>query len=354
MASTVRKALDCVRVWPIWLIFFVLTLLGCQPAFSQDKPQTSQQTNARIAELASDASSRNPMGEIPIGSGDLLHIDVFQVPDLSRDIRVSETGLISLPLLPERIPVAGCTPYQVEGTLEKLLQSNGLIMHPQVSVMVKDQNSDPISVAGAVPHPVVYHEFRPTTLIEVLAAAGGVANDAGDKILITRSEARGTECGQPDPPADPAANSQTLRINIYDLLDQGDPAFNVPVYGGDVITVPRAGIIYVAGAVGQPGGYTLNDPGSTFNAMKIIALAHGLIGSAKPNKAVILRKDVNTGQTKEIKIRLKRIMDRKDPDMRLYAGDILYVPDSATKRVLGRAGAAAIGIGAGLAIYRIP
>ena len=354
MALTVRKALDCAWVGSIGLMLLVLTLLVCQPAVSQDKPQTPQQTNARIAELASNASSHNPMGEIPIGSGDLLHIDVFQVPDLTRDVRVSETGLISLPLLPERVPVAGCTPYQAEGALEKLLQSNGLIMHPQVSVIVREQNSDPISVAGAVVHPVVYHEFRPTTLIEVLASAGGIANDAGDKILITRSEARGTECGQPDPPADPAADSKTMDVNIFDLLDKGDPTFNVPVYGGDVITVPRAGIIYVAGAVGQPGGYTLNDPGSTFNAMKIIALAHGLIGSAKPNNAVILRKDVNTGQTKEIKIRLKRIMDRKDPDVRLYAGDILYVPDSTTKKVLGRAGAAAIGIGTGLAIYRIP
>ncbi len=354
MASEVRKALDCARFRPFWLMLFVLMLLGDRCAFSQDKPQTPQQTNARIAELASDAGAGNPPGEIPIGSGDLLHIDVFQVPDLTRDVRVSEIGLISMPLLPERIPVAGCTPYQVEDRLEKLLETNGLVMHPQVSVMVKEQNSDPISVAGAVAHPVVYHEFRPTTLIEVLSAAGGIANDAGDKILITRSEARGTPCGQPDPPPDPTVDSKTMKINIFDLLDKGDPAFNVPVYGGDVITVPRAGIIYVAGAVAQPGGYTLNDPGSSFNAMKIIALAHGLVGSAKANKAVILRKDASTGQTKEIKVRLKRIMDRKDPDVKLYAGDILYVPDSETKRILGRAGAAAIGIGTGLAIYRIP
>lgn len=351
MASTVRKALDCVWVRALWLM--LLLSLGCLCTFSQDKPQTPQQTNQRITQLASVASIRSADGEIPIGSGDLLHIDVFDVPELSRDVRVGETGLISLPLVPERIPVAGCTPYQVEGMLEKILETNGLVMRPDVSVMVKDQNSDPISVAGAVRHPVVYHEFRPTTLIEVLSAAEGIADDAGDKILITRSRSPATVCGQPDPPSDPA-NTERMKIGISDLLDKGDPTFNVPVYGGDVITVPRAGIIYVAGAVAQPGGYTLNDPGSTFNTMKIIALAHGLIGSAKANKTVILRKDPNTGQTKEIKIRLKRIMDRKDPDVRLYAGDILYVPDSGTRRILGRAGEAAIGIGTGLAIYRVP
>lgn len=351
MASTVQTALDCVRVRVVWLFMFML--LGCQSAFCQAKPQTPQQTNVRIAELASTASSRPRTGEIPIGAGDLLYIDVFEVPELSRDVRVDETGLISLPLISRQIPVAGCTPYELAGNLEKLLEANGLVMHPQVSVIVKEQNSDPISVAGAVMHPVVYHEFRPTTLIEVLASAGGVSNDAGDNILITRSEAPGTVCGQPDPPSD-ATDTETTKIKISDLLDKGDPTLNVPVYGGDVITVPRAGIIYVAGAVVQPGGYALNDPGAIFNAMKIIALAHGLTGTAKANKAVILRKDPKTGQTQEIRVRLKRVMDRKDPDIRLYAGDILYVPDSATKRVLGRAGEAAIGVGTGLAIYRIP
>src|SRR5579863_9159292 len=82
MASTVRKALDYVRVQPVWLILFML--VGCECAFGQSKPQTPQQTNTRIAELASAARSHPPTGEIPIGSGDLLHIDVFEVPDLSR------------------------------------------------------------------------------------------------------------------------------------------------------------------------------------------------------------------------------------------------------------------------------
>ncbi|MGH9829784.1 MAG: hypothetical protein ACREDR_41760, partial [Blastocatellia bacterium] len=111
---------------------------------------------------------------------------------------------------------------------------------------------------------------------------------------------------------------------------------------------------YVAGAVAQPGGYTLNDPGEAINTMKIIALAHGLQGTAKANDAVILRKDPATGETKQINVKLKKIMDRKTPDVRLYASDILYVPDSAARRILGKAGAAALGIGTGLAIYRIP
>ena len=266
---------------------------------------------------------------------------------------MAKTGLISLPLIPERIPVAGCTPFELGQKIEKLLQINGLVMHPQVSVFVKEQNSEPISVAGAVAHPVVLQQSRPTTLVEALAAAGGVADDAGDSILIARPKTPTATCGEPDPPPDPAADPEMIHVKVSELED-GNPAFNVPVYGGDEITVPRAGIIYVAGAVVQPGGYVLNDPGATFNIMKMIALARGLTGTAKTNSTVILRKDAVTGQTKEIPVKLKRILNRKDPDIRLYAGDILYVPGSGAKRILGLAGGAALGIGTGLAIYRIP
>ncbi|MFZ0858461.1 MAG: polysaccharide biosynthesis/export family protein [Candidatus Acidiferrales bacterium] len=351
MALTVRRALDCAGAGYV-LIFLVL--FGCTSAFSQDqdKAQTPQQTNSRIAELAA-TSSRPRTGDIPIGAGDVVHIDVFDVPDLSHDVVVGETGLISLPLIPERIPVAGCTPFELGQKIEKLLQVNGLVMHPQVSVFVKEQNSEPISVAGAVAHPVVLQQSRPTTLVEALAAAGGVADDAGDSILIARQKTPTATCGEPDPPPDPAADPEMIHVKVSELED-GNPAFNVPVYGGDEITVPRAGIIYVAGAVVQPGGYVLNDPGATFNIMKMIALARGLTGTAKTNSTVILRKDAVTGQTKEIPVKLKRILNRKDPDIRLYAGDILYIPGSGAKRILGLAGGAALGIFTGLAIYRIP
>jgi polysaccharide biosynthesis/export protein len=350
MNLTVRKALDCVRARPIWLI--VLLLSACGPAFGQDKAQAPQLRNIRIQQLAELSQPRT--ADIPIGAGDLLRIDVFDVPDLSREVRVSDSGMISLPLIPQRIPSAGCSPYQLENKLAQLLQSNGLVRNPQVSIVVKEQNSQAISVVGAVGHPMVYHEFGPTSLLQVLAAAGGVSNDAGDSILITREVAPPSVCGAAaaDPPADPPADARTMSIRLSDLLQSGDPAFNIPVYGGDVITVPRAGVIYVAGAVSSPGGYTLHDPNETLNTMKAIAMAHGMLGTAKANDAVILRKDPATGETKEIKVKLKAIMQRKTPDVRLYANDILFVPDSTGKKILGRAAEAAVGITTGLAILK--
>lgn len=355
MALTVRKALDCAEAKPVWLgmlILIWLILPGSRPVCGQDKVRTPQQTNARIEQLAKD--SHPQLAENPVGAGDVLHVDVFDVPDLSRDVRVSDSGMISLPLLPDRIAVSGCSTFQLEQKLEKMLQENGLVMHPQVSVMVKEQNSEPISVVGAVGHPMVYHEFRPTSLLEVLAEAGGVSDDAGDTIIITRESPPEATCdkNEPSDPADPPSDPQTITVRLSDLLQTGDPAFNLPVFGGDVITVPRAGIVYIAGAVMQPGGYPLHDPGEVINTMKAIALAHGLGSTAKANNAVILRKDPATGKTKEIDVKLKKIMDRKAPDVQLYANDILFVPDSTTKRILGHAATAALSITTGLAIIK--
>ena len=355
MVLTVRKALDCAEAKPIWLLILVyswLILPGSQPAFGQDKVQTPQQTNARIQQLAQD--SHPQFTESTVGAGDLLHIDVFDVPDLSRDVRVSDNGLISLPLIPGRISVAGCSTFQLEEKIEKTLQENGLVMHPQVSIMVKEQNSEPISIVGAVGHPMVYHELRPTTLLEVLAEAGGITDDAGDSIIVTRQSQPPVTCDKKaqNEAADPPSDPQTITVHLSDLIRTGDPAFNIPVFGGDVITVPRAGVVYVAGAVNQPGGYTLHDPGEAISTMKAVALAHGLEYTAKANNAVILRKDPATGHTKEITVKLKKIMDRKTPDVQLFANDILYVPDSSGKRILGHAAAAALSITTGMAILR--
>ena len=154
----------------------------------QQKLETQQQTNEKIQELASLEHSKPH--DVPVGTGDLLHIEVFDVPELSRDVRVSDAGDISYPLIPGRIQAAGLTPFQLEEKMEQLLIENGLVSHPQVSVFVKEQNSQPVSVVGAVQKPMVYQIIRPTTLLEVLADAGGITDDAGSVIIVTRGTSK--------------------------------------------------------------------------------------------------------------------------------------------------------------------
>lgn len=346
-----RRVSDGLWAKPFWPVVVCATL--CLPAaYGQKKDETPQQTNQKIQQLATQAQAH--LIDTPIGSGDLLHIDVFDVPELSRDVRVSDTGEISYPLVPGRITAAGKTAFQLETEMERLLIENGLVSHPQVSVFVREQNSQPVSVVGAVNHTMVYQVVRPTTLLEVLAAAGGISDTAGDIVIVTRPN-------KPDvakvEPASATVNSdadeQKITVRIRDLLESGDFAYNIPILGGDTVTVPPAGIVYVLGfGVAQPGGYVLQSHGEQVTVLKALALAHGLTTFAKPNAAVIMRDNPATGRRDSIPVHIKELEKNKTADIPLKSNDILYVPDSSGKKALARGGEAALGIGTSLAVYR--
>jgi polysaccharide export outer membrane protein len=354
MVLTVRGVSDWLWAKLLWSIAFLLFMGSLQAASGQQKDETPQQTNEKIQQLATLARAR-PV-DTPIGSGDLLHIDVFDVPELSRDVRVSDTGDISYPLIPGKISVAGVTPFQLESKLEQLLVENGLVSHPQVSVFVKEQTSQPVTVVGAVKTPMVYQVIRPTTLLEVLSAAGGISDDAGSVVIVTRPPGPDTARTEPaSVTSDPSQDEQKITIRLQDLLESGDSVYDIQVYGGDTVSVPRAGIIYVLGlGVAQPGGYVLQGHGEQITALKAVALAHGLSAFAKANSAVIMRTNPATGQKDEIPVPLKQIENRKAADIAMNSNDILYVPDSTGKKVFARGGEAALGIGTGIAIYRAP
>jgi polysaccharide biosynthesis/export protein len=351
-----------VRRVPAWAgatlfcLAVVLSMCGAQVSYGQNQNtyETPQQTNEKIQQLA--ALVRVRPKDTPIGAGDLLHVDVFDVPDFSRDLRVSATGDISFPLIPGRIPVAGLTPYQLQSKLDQLLLENGLVTHPQASVFVKEQLSEPVNVVGAVAHPTVYQVTRPTTLLEVLAAAGGISDNAGSVVIITRPTQPGQARTEPASMRDSGAeNEKKITIRLQDLLESGDTVYNIPVYGGDTVTVPKAGIVYILGyGIAQQGGYVLQSYGEQMTILKAVAFAHGLTNFAKPNSTVILRMNPATGRRDEIHVRLKDIEQHKREDMPLKPDDILFVPDSAGKRALTRGAQSAIGIGTGLAIYRVP
>jgi polysaccharide export outer membrane protein len=365
MIFAVRGVLDWSTVKYLW--FLPLLLWGIQPAYCQDKVETPKQTNEKIFQLA-DSRHVRPV-DTTIGAGDLLHIDVFDVQELSRDVRVSDTGDVSLPLIPGRVHVAGLNTFEFEAKLEDLLVENGLVTHPQVSVLIKEQVSQPVSIVGAVSHPMVMQLVRPTTILEALALAGGLTDDAGSNILITHGslnpdlEPPGGPAKSPVQPQDvapkgggqdpvaPAGPTETIRLK--DLLVSGDPTFNIFVHGGDVVSVPRSGIVYVLGAVSQPGGYVLENRGDHITVVKAMALAHGLSNTAKANSAVIIRQDPKTGVKQEIPAQVKKMLQRKVDDIPLDASDVLYVPDSTAKKILVRSGEAAATVVTAAAIYRV-
>jgi polysaccharide export outer membrane protein len=338
--------------------------------------ETPQQVNDRIRSLS--ASARAVQHDYIIGNGDLLDLEVFDVKELSREVRVSQTGSIGIPLVPVRLHVAGLTEVQAEQKISEVLEANGLVSHAEVSISVKERKSKPITVVGAVQHAMVYQADRAVTLLEVLAEAGGVANDAGDTVIVNRP-AQEVPSDPSEPPAigpedpvpaassavaasNPSANTpppvalphlnNTITINLNELMESGDATNNIVLQAGDIVTVPHSGIVYVLGAVTKPGGFVLANDRGQMTTLKVLALAGGLSSTAKRDHAVIVRKNAQ-GQQHEVAVDLKKVMQRQAEDVQLQPSDILYVPDSAARKALLRTAELGIALGTGVALYRV-
>jgi polysaccharide export outer membrane protein len=349
---------------------------------------TQQQTNDKIRSMGE--SYKSTPHEYTIGNGDLLSISVFDVPELTREVRVSQNGTISMPLVPTRLHVAGLTEMQAEQMLVDVLEANGLVTHAEVGVTVKEHRSRPITIVGAVQHPMVYEADRTVTLLEALAEAGGISNDAGETIIVTRTHAATfVPVATPAPIAEPApgaapgseADSQAasgesgvsatkdqssspamdttisqagnlITINLNDLLETGDTKNNIPLQAGDVVTIPHAGVVYVLGAVNKPGGYVLSNDRAQLTTMKVLSLAGGSTRVAKMDHAVIIRKDSQGKQT-ETEVDLGKVLKMQAEDLQMRPSDILYIPDSKTKAVLIQAASIAMAVGTAIAIYRL-
>ncbi len=321
------------------------------------KFETAQQANDRLEQLA--LSSGVATGDYRIGAGDLITVEVFEVPELTREVRVSQSGFITLPLLPMRIQVNGLTSLQVEQKITEILQAKGLVSNPEVSVALKEQHSQPITIIGSVRQPKVIQSIRPVSLVEALSDAGGIADDAGNVVLVTRKEpeppptAPGTDgSGDKDVTPDPFAEPQTVSVSLGKLLTTPDPKYNLMLHGGDIVTVPRGGIVYVVGAVVHAGGFVLQNNTDKLTTLEALALAQGMTPTAKASQALIVRRDPVTGKTQDIPVNLKKILERKGEDMTLAANDVLFVPDSASKRAWRTAGSAILGLTTGVAIIR--
>lgn len=180
-------------LWCLTVVGLAWTLSQAGQVCAQTQPQspvepelqTQEKANQRILELS--RSVRTPFHDYVVGRGDVIGVEVFDVPELTREVRVSQTGTIGIPLVPVRLNVVGLTEMQVQQKITEILEANGLVSHPQVMVSVKEKKSKPVTVVGAVVRSMVYQVDHPVTLVEVLAEAGGITPDAGDTVIITRA-----------------------------------------------------------------------------------------------------------------------------------------------------------------------
>ena len=304
-----------------------------------------------LADLPGQISAAAVSGGYLVGSEDIISVRVPDIEEFSPQnlgpIRVDNQGDIRLPIL-GRIHVAGLNVEQIEDVVTKKLLS--IMLAPQVTVTVTEYGSRPISVLGAVRNPGVRQISGRQTIIEALSLAGGLSSEAGNNIVITRRVDAGP-LPLSDSIVDNSGQFEVGELKVRAVMEANNPGANIEVLANDVITVPKAELIYVIGAVKKPGGFVLNEK-EHLSALQALSLAEGLDSGAEAKGARILRQNEAGNMRAEIPVDMRSILDGTAPDLLLQANDILYLPGSKTKNGALRGLGVAIQIGLGPAAWR--
>lgn len=291
--------------------FTLLMLVVCVAALAQERPKAPATGSV-----------------VRIGPGDLLDISVFDTPELSGSFRLNNQGMVLLPLL-GAVPLQGLTPEQAQQLLTQRLTDSGLLKAPHVTVAVTEYGAQAITVLGEVKKPGSYPPLGTPRLLEFISLAEGLTPTAAKTALVTHR-------------TDPA---HPVTVNLADTADQS--AANIPLQPGDVVLVPKAGIVYVIGDVAKPGGFLMDS--DSISVLQALALAAGPNGTAKLNDSRIIRK--TPAGVSDIAVPLARVLKSKSSDLKLQAGDVLFVPSSAAKTAGKSAAQAVLQTIAGVALY---
>ena len=245
-------------------------------------------------------------------------------PSFLAPSRVSSDGSLTLPLLKQRIQVAGLQPAEVERRIATELVSEQVLVDPVVNVSVLEYRSKPVNVVGAVNHPLTFQATGDTTLLDAIAKAGGLALTVGPTITVTHREQA----------PDGTMHLTVQSIPVRGLMEQADPKLNVRLTGNEEVRVPEAGRIFVAGNVKKPGSFAMQNNQDT-TVVKALAMSEGL--DAYSAKQAFIYREQGTGKPREeITVQLAQIMSRKSPDVVLEPDDILYVPLNGNKKMTAR------------------
>jgi polysaccharide export outer membrane protein len=311
--------------WVILVLALMHIALGPTITHAQQAPAGGQVS-------ATMPGNSQAYATIKIGPGDLLEITVFDVPEMTQQVRVGADGKAELELL-GNTTLGGLTAQEAAETIARELRGRKFLLQPEVNVLVKEFASQGVSVTGEVQHPGVYQVLGPRSLLDVVSMAGGLTNVADTRITVKRRS--GTE--------------DKLTVKLKN--DDADVSLsnNVQVYPGDLIVVPRAGIVYVLGEVNRPGGFVMQDSGK-ITLLEALAQAGGASKSASLNKAVLLRKSAQGYITNKLDV--NKIERGQEPDLELGANDIVFVPNNKLKAAISGTQSIATSIGSA-SIYAI-
>jgi polysaccharide export outer membrane protein len=286
-----------------------------------------------------------------LGPEDKLTVKVLDLDEISdKDVyRVDMRGNLNLPVA-GRVHVSGLTVEQAETEIESRLMA--ILQNPSVTLSLSEFRPEPVSVLGAVKNPGVVQITGSKTLYEVLSLAGGLNPDAGNTIKVTRAKKSGP-LPLPNTVDDSTGQYRVAELNVRAVMEAQNPEENIPVLPHDVISVPKADLVYVVGCVKKSGGFVLSER-EKISVLQALSMAEGLAPGSSPAGAKILRAVGTSDNRVEIPVDLKKLLEGKGDDVPLLANDILFVPTSMAKNAALRTIEAAIQIGTGIAIYSRP
>ncbi len=296
------------------LCFIVISVVACSnkdtikpssDTFNTIKAATeNEKRNTLLLEQAIKAS---PQDDYVLGPEDILDIDVYEVEDLKRTVRISPAGFIKLPLV-NNIKAAGLTVAELESEIGQKLQQ--YLQEPAVTIFIKEYRSQRITVLGAVRNPQVQTVTRQKFLLDLLSLSGGLAEDAGDICYVQRG-------------------SGTVIINLNELLIKGNTALNIPVFSEDVINVPKGGVVFVDGAVKGPGTFVMK---GTVTLTQVIAMAKGFNDDAIKDQLKVYRNS-GTEEMEIIDVDYDKILAENGSDFILKDKDVVIIPTSTAKSI---------------------
>jgi polysaccharide export outer membrane protein len=243
-------------------------------------------------------------------------MDVYDVPELSFDLRIDGNGDVTIPTI-GRVHVADGTVTEASAKIAALLRDAKIINDPQVNLNIVQYAGLNVTILGEVHSPGRIQLLSSHNLADVIAMAGGVTQYAGKTIEIRHQQ----------------GVTPQVQLIHYSRDTDDETLLETSVLPGDTVTVRRAGIVYVLGGVNRPGGYVMQEDGD-LDVTQAIALAYGTVMQAAVGSMRLIRK-LPDGRVQEMPIPYKDIEKGKVAPPRLEAEDVIYVPISKTKTVLG-------------------
>ena len=257
-----------------------------------------------------------------IGPGDLLDVIVVRNDQLSRaGVRVSNTGTIQMPMTDTDMPAACLTERQLADAIKDKYKK--YLIDPYVNVSVREFNSNPVAVIGAVNSPGRFQLQRTIRLVELLTFVNGTSSNAGSTAEIIRDAGR-PYCQDTKLVMPSAGGEDLLSVSLVDAFKSGDKA-NPVIMAGDIVKISAADQTnaYIQGYVKTSMAISLKGPVTLTQAM---AMAGGLAQGAQLDKVVIRRQIPGSVNRDPILVNVKDINQRKRDDVLLQSNDIIEVP----------------------------